>query len=340
MVEQVLRPTKQTWHTRCGAGQRNVWKWRRRKSSKRVEIIWRKSWSVEHRRGLILQWISECLARLEQVEWLHHQVRQEWEALRGPSQVDWYKKCIACSATRRRYNKKNGLVMEFFGFGASHQSRVIRWTQDSGEQCHLRFHDAQRHCALWLTLLCKDEASSSICTSGWRWKTGIIEGGDPALPMILRNQLLDPRWRSSDPRWWWPNKDWTQRKPSTMNWRSIVKHWQCSTKTLNDHLNVLHQVTEEGAPYNFKTGVTEDPGMSASQKWIAKVWRLLQFVNWIQRKHTVGESSWKHQDRVSKIPDNVTVENGPTERAMIPCTGKEKTFKEIELQLFNSSTVW
>ena len=26
-----------------------------------------------------------------------------------------------------------------------------------------------------------------------------------------------------------------------MNSRSIVKHWQCSTKTRNDHLNVLHQ---------------------------------------------------------------------------------------------------
>ena len=60
------------------------------------------------------EWISECLARLEQVEWFHHQVRQEWEALRDPSQVDWYKKCIACSAIQWRYNQKYWLETEFF----------------------------------------------------------------------------------------------------------------------------------------------------------------------------------------------------------------------------------
>ena len=76
-----------------------------------------------------------------------------------------------------------------------------------------------------------------------------------------------------------------------MKWRSIAKQWLCSTKTLNDHLNVLHQVTEEGTPYNFGTDRTRDLDISLTEV-TAKVWRLLQFVlaNWPQRKHTVGSS--------------------------------------------------
>ena len=63
--------------------------------------------------------------------------------------------------------KTNGVETEFVCCGRSHQSRVIRWAQDSGEQCHLRFHHAstirtsQRDCAETLCTL------SDAALHGW-----------------------------------------------------------------------------------------------------------------------------------------------------------------------------